>query len=294
MCLDLIEVGGYFLHNKLLLLSKQYYYWFQANKKARIQYLLPNSLVMMQRGKDLGPTENGVPYIVKKQGPMREDKTWAISPYIEFSNGRLEWRKGGMIDQRGWHQKGKLHRVDGPALQLPDGTCEWYLDGKLLINGRLHRIFGEVKDQKPYMCAPYSVCYAVNPHEDMDYASIYAQRKKKDNGMSIREALDLCKEIKSYKRLSTLEQVKEHFDGSTAALIIETPWVRNGDKTGPFWKAVTPNAKENGRRHACNLISECSTGLVIRDTMNCSGNSGYHIMPFEDFKYIRKIYRISK
>jgi len=28
-----------------------------------------------------------------------------------------------------WYSKGKLHREDGPAIELPDGTKQWYLNG---------------------------------------------------------------------------------------------------------------------------------------------------------------------
>ena len=35
-----------------------------------------------------------------------------------------------------WYLDGKLHRVDGPAIEWADGTKKWYLDGKL------HRVGG--------------------------------------------------------------------------------------------------------------------------------------------------------
>ena len=46
-------------------------------------------------------------------------------PAIEYVDGRKEW----WID-------GKLHRIDGPAIEHADGTKAWYIDGKL------HRIDG--------------------------------------------------------------------------------------------------------------------------------------------------------
>ena len=30
-----------------------------------------------------------------------------------------------------WHQDGKLHRTDGPAIEYADGTKSWYQDDKL-------------------------------------------------------------------------------------------------------------------------------------------------------------------
>ena len=35
-----------------------------------------------------------------------------------------------------WYQDDKLHRLDGPAIELRSGTKEWYQDGKL------HRLDG--------------------------------------------------------------------------------------------------------------------------------------------------------
>lgn len=58
-----------------------------------------------------------------------------------------------------WHQNGKRHRLDGPALEYADGERLWYNDGKLhridgpaiehanggrswYQNGKLHRLDG--------------------------------------------------------------------------------------------------------------------------------------------------------
>jgi len=35
-----------------------------------------------------------------------------------------------------WYRDGKLHRADGPAIELSDGTKAWYIDDKL------HRVDG--------------------------------------------------------------------------------------------------------------------------------------------------------
>ena len=35
-----------------------------------------------------------------------------------------------------WHLNGKLHRVDGPAIEFSDGSKKWYL------NGKCHRVDG--------------------------------------------------------------------------------------------------------------------------------------------------------
>lgn len=39
------------------------------------------------------------------------------------------------IDKYGtkyWCQNGKWHRLDGPAIEYPSGTKEWYIDGEYL------------------------------------------------------------------------------------------------------------------------------------------------------------------
>jgi hypothetical protein len=46
-------------------------------------------------------------------------------PAIEYSNGDKEW-----------YQNGKKHRVDGPAIECVNGNKEWWQ------NGKLHRIGG--------------------------------------------------------------------------------------------------------------------------------------------------------
>ena len=48
--------------------------------------------------------------------------------------------KNGLIINRygrkQWYLNGKCHRIDGPAVELTNGTKKWYL------NGLLHRIDG--------------------------------------------------------------------------------------------------------------------------------------------------------
>ena len=51
-------------------------------------------------------------------------------PAIEYPNGR-----------RDWYQNGLLHRVDGPAVESPNGRREWYQ------NDLLHRLDGPAVDR---------------------------------------------------------------------------------------------------------------------------------------------------
>ena len=50
-------------------------------------------------------------------------------PAIEYPNGH-----------KAWYLNGKLHRIDGPAIEWADGTKWWYL------NGRHHRIDGPARE----------------------------------------------------------------------------------------------------------------------------------------------------
>jgi hypothetical protein len=60
---------------------------------------------------------------------------------------------------RWYNDKGELHRLDGPAIEMADGSKEWYVDGKVhrldgpafeyadghkawYIDGKLHRLDG--------------------------------------------------------------------------------------------------------------------------------------------------------
>jgi len=62
-------------------------------------------------------------------------------PTIERANGGKEWHKNGVLqasltvdsdgDQKWKNSDGKLHRLDGPAVECVNGTKMWYKDGKL-------------------------------------------------------------------------------------------------------------------------------------------------------------------
>jgi hypothetical protein len=66
-----------------------------------------------------------------------------------FQNGKLhrldgpavEWSSGG----KEWYQNGKFHRLDGPAVELANGDKAWYQ------NDKLHRVDGPaVEDADGY------------------------------------------------------------------------------------------------------------------------------------------------
>ena len=39
----------------------------------------------------------------------------------------IEWRDG----DREWYINDELHRLDGPAIEFYDGTVKWYINGKI-------------------------------------------------------------------------------------------------------------------------------------------------------------------
>ena len=51
-----------------------------------------------------------------------------------FQNGKLHRLDGPAVERldgsKAWYQNGKLHRLDGPAVEYPDGTKMWYINGK--------------------------------------------------------------------------------------------------------------------------------------------------------------------
>jgi hypothetical protein len=63
----------------------------------------------------------------------RDDKHW-------YLNGKLHRVDGPAIEYTGgakyWYLNGKRHRVDGPACECANGTKEWWL------NGKYHRVDG--------------------------------------------------------------------------------------------------------------------------------------------------------
>ena len=42
-------------------------------------------------------------------------------PAVEWANGTREW----------W-LNGRLHRIDGPAIEVANGDCEWWVEGKFI------------------------------------------------------------------------------------------------------------------------------------------------------------------
>jgi hypothetical protein len=63
-----------------------------------------------------------------------EMKRTELSGRIEYKlNGKLHREDGPAMElvdgKKKWYRTGILHREDGPAVELPDGTKGWYIDG---------------------------------------------------------------------------------------------------------------------------------------------------------------------
>jgi len=65
------------------------------------------------------------------------DKYW-------YFNGKLHRVDGPAVEyvhgHKEWWLNGKLHRVDGPAVELDDGTKEWYLNGEKLTESAFNAL----------------------------------------------------------------------------------------------------------------------------------------------------------
>jgi hypothetical protein len=50
-----------------------------------------------------------------------------------YQDGKLHRLDGPAIevnDSKAWYQYGKLHRLEGPAWEMADGSKEWWINGK--------------------------------------------------------------------------------------------------------------------------------------------------------------------
>jgi hypothetical protein len=67
-------------------------------------------------------------------------KFWSLNGKLHRIDGpAIEWSSG----TKAWYQNGKLYRDDGPTVERADGTKEWCQNIELhRIDGELHRIDG--------------------------------------------------------------------------------------------------------------------------------------------------------
>lgn len=168
-CFDIIDASGdYFMHHKMLMLSKPYHDWYLANKEQRdhelrcryqrLEYFKDN-----QRIKRVFYVGDVIHRIGDEDLPAVE-----MIPITRFySDTKEEWYRRGKLHRikgpaivhangEEWFLNGKRHRLRGPAyVSTRDDTVQWYLNGKLhrhkgpanvtrgreewYLNGKLHR-----------------------------------------------------------------------------------------------------------------------------------------------------------
>lgn len=66
----------------------------------------------------------GLPAVIKTDGT----KQWHVKGKLHRIDGPAVEQLDGLKE---WHIKGKLHREDGPAVEHADGGKEWYISGRL-------------------------------------------------------------------------------------------------------------------------------------------------------------------
>jgi hypothetical protein len=100
-----------------------------------------------------------------------------------------------------YNNKGQKHRLDGPAVEYSDGSCEWFMNGywhrtdgpainfpgqkEWYINGRLHRINGAaiewISGSKEWYIKGY--CYTKTKHNRLYLFSILEPQRINLNPM---------------------------------------------------------------------------------------------------------------
>lgn len=74
--------------------------------------------------------DDGLPSYIGKNGTKKYHKFGEL--HRDGGLPAIEWADGG----KDYYRNGLLHREDGPARERPDGTGEYFLDGKEWPEGR--------------------------------------------------------------------------------------------------------------------------------------------------------------
>ena len=63
-------------------------------------------------------------------------RVYANGNKLWYQNGKLHRLDGPAVEwsdgDKFWYQNGKRHRLDGPAIEFADGDKHWYIEGKEL------------------------------------------------------------------------------------------------------------------------------------------------------------------
>ena len=121
-----------------------------------------------------------------------------------------------------------------------------------------------------------------------DYEFVYRERADKSvDGMMPREAYEILRRkglIQVFARIPNLETLKESIIINGAALI---GLIAKSDSE-TFWKGTDVLGG-----HAVAVTGFNSTGLEIKNSWGTNwGRSGYTVLPYEDFSYVREAWTI--
>lgn len=120
----------------------------------------------------------------------------------------------------------------------------------------------------------------------------YEQRSnKKQDGMTIRECMDIAKSkgfIKSFGKLQSINDIKTAL-AIHSPVIITTRCYEMIPGQYDFWR---PNGELRGG-HATVLVGYNKDGFILKNSWGkYYGNEGYTIFPYEDFKYLMEAWTI--
>jgi hypothetical protein len=116
-------------------------------------------------------------------------------PVVVNNNNRTEWRLDGKLD-------GKLHREDGPAVEWPAGTKEWYLNGKQLTEEQ----FNEATGKKSTIVKLAEKAGSTHK-QNLGVYQFYEDELRKFVELIVEECID-----KSFKNGYDVEHIRDYID----------------------------------------------------------------------------------
>lgn len=109
---------------------------------------------------------------------VREDENkteWYLGDNLHKENGPAVAMADGTKE---WWIDGKRHREDGPAIIFPDGQKKWFLEGKSIAEDDFHKIIAE-KNAPPEPVKELKFTYTVDEVKDWleDFSSVMVSSK---------------------------------------------------------------------------------------------------------------------
>jgi hypothetical protein len=134
------------------------------------------------------------------------------------NNNRTEWRLDGKLDgklhredgpavewpagTKEWYLNGKRHRVDGPAIEWGDGTWSWYLNGKQLTEEQ----FNEATGKKSTIVKLAEKAGSTHK-QNLGVYQFYEDELRKFVELIVEECID-----KSFKNGYDVEHIRDYID----------------------------------------------------------------------------------